>query len=442
MNAGSILIKNGIIVKYSTCQPIDILIQNGKIETITTSIKNQNEVEQIIDASGLYILPGGIDPHVHLHLPTPAGYSSDDFYTGTRAALAGGTTSVIDFVTPKRGQSLVDALLLRRAEAKNAQCPVKFHVSPVEWLESTEHEMEICVKEYGVTSFKTYLAYRKTIGIDFEVLEKVMQTAKKLGALVTVHAELGDAIDENIKQLIALGRVTPKDHAASRPPETEYKAVEQVIRLVEKTGCPLYFVHLSARQSVDLVRGAKKRGLPVYAETCPHYLVLDETVYEGDFFQSAPYVISPPVRAKEHQQALWEAVADGTIDTIGTDHCPFNLNGQKTCGYNDFTKIPNGAGGIEYRLPLIYSYGVKSGKISISKMVDLLSNKPAELFKIENQGKIDVGYQANIVLLKPDEIKTITREDQFQQCDSNIYEGIPVIGSIHTVILSGKKTIL
>ena len=438
MISNTFLIKNGTIVNSSNSQCADILVQNGKIEKIEQDLIIDLPSNQMVDANGLYILPGGIDPHVHMQLPTPAGPSSDDFYSGSQAALAGGTTTIIDFVTPNRGQSLVDALKLRNQEAQKCCCNYSFHVSPVEWRETTAREMETCVKEWGITSFKTYLAYKNSVGITYEVLEKVMETANKLGVMVTIHAEDGDIIEKNRIEFIRNRQVNPRYHALSRPPETEYQAVEQVIKLVEKIQCPLYFVHLSTSRSVDLVRKAKQSGLPVFAETCPQYLVLDESVYQSDFYQSGKYVISPPIRAKLHQQALWEGLTDGTIDTIGTDHCPFNLYGQKDIGLNDFTKIPNGAGGIEFRLSLLYTYGVLSGKITIEQMVKLFSTESANLFKIKNKGQIKPGFDADLVLWNPSGESIITKEKQWQRCDSNIYDRFAIKGKVLSSMIAGN----
>ena len=274
---------------------------------------------ETIDASGFYILPGGIDPHVHLALQTPAGPSADDFITGSRAALAGGVTHIIDFVTPKRGQPLVDALIERRKEAEGCSIGLDFHMGISGWLPDMERQMEICVKEHGIKSFKAYLAYRQSIGIEYEELEKIMRIAARLKAIVLVHAEEGEIIDILREEFVRKGLTHPSYHALSRGPETESRAVKKVIDLVKSTNCTTYFVHISSAESANYIALAKKRGLPIFAETCPHYLLFDDEVYEGTFEQTAPFVFSPPARPSNHKEELWNHLERGTFDTVATD---------------------------------------------------------------------------------------------------------------------------
>lgn len=434
-----ILIKQGRIISPSRDFVGDILISNGKIANMDARISNTHPLVKIVDARNKLVIPGGIDAHVHLHLNTPAGYSSDDFYTGSMAALWGGTTSLIDFVTPDKNQSLIEALKERYNDAEKAVCNYRFHMSVTSWNKNTAHEMQLCVEQYGIRSFKTYLAYKGSIGIEYEELEKVMQTAYKLNALVTVHAEEGDIILENQHKFIQNGQTSPYYHALSRPAQVEAKAVEKVIALCEKTGCTTYIVHTSAADSIKKIKEAQKRGIPIYAETCPQYLLLNEKVYEKPLIDAIKFVISPPIRSLADQQELWKAIADGTISVVATDHCPFNTFGQKDVGLNDFTKIPNGAGGVEHRMALLYTYGVLTEKITVKQWIELCCTNPAKIFGMYPQkGVLEVGSDADIVIWNPDTENMISAKTHHQNCDSNIYEGFKIFGQAETVILNGK----
>jgi dihydropyrimidinase len=430
------IIKNGIIVSDGKQFSSDILIEDGKIAKIGAI---ENISAQIFDAKGMFVIPGGIDPHVHMELPSPAGNSSDDFFTGSRAALAGGTTTIIDFITPVRGESMMISFDKRMKEAEKSVCDYTFHMSPVEWTDNTYSEIIETIENYGITSFKTYMAYKDVVGISDDVLENVMSIVGDQGGIVTIHSELGDLIDSLKEKYVKEGKTDPMYHPLSRPPEAEYEAIKKVINISEKTGCPVYIVHVSAGKSVELIRNAQKEGIKVYAETCPHYLLLDDSLYNQNFNESARYVLSPPLRKKSDQQKLWQGIKDGTIQTIGTDHAPFNLSGQKDRGINDFTKIPNGAGSIEYRLSLLYTYGVQTNIISIERFVELTSTNPAKIFGLsDSKGLIKEGYDADIVIWDPEKESTISKEYQFQNCDSNIYEGFKLKGLPAVVIKGGK----
>ncbi len=436
----NILIKNGTIVNADKSTKAAIFIADGKISEINLPTAALPDETIFIDAQGKYILPGGIDPHVHLHLPVSAGFSADDFFTGSRAGLFGGTTSFLDFVTPRRGQTLPDALLQRKQEARNSLTDYSFHVSPVEWRESLPDEIQACIEE-GITSFKVYMAYLDTIGLREDDLFRVMKAVGQAGGMVTVHCEMGEKVDKLRKKFIREGKTSPRWHPLSRPPELEAEAVEKAIHLAEKAGCPVYIVHVSSRLSLDYIRKAKLKGQPVFAETCPQYLLLNDTKYEGDFMNTAPYVMSPPLRKKEDNEALWKALSDGTINTIGTDHCPFTME-QKKQGINDFTKIPNGAGGIEQRLSLIYHYGVNQNRISINRFVEMVSALPAKIFGLyPRKGIIREGSDADLVIWDPDKEITISAQTHHQHCDINIYEGMKVKGAPETVIVNGKVAI-
>ena len=435
-----LLIINGTIVYSDSTSVSDIAVSNGLIKEIGHLNPKNFPTHQIIDAKGKYIFPGGIDPHVHLELPTPAGTSCDDFLSGSKAAIAGGTTFIIDFVTPSHGQSLMKALTFRLKESNKCQLDYTLHMG-ITWFDETiPEQMEWCVNEVGIKSFKVYLAYKGSIGIEYDELEKVMQTASRLNAIVLVHCEEGDEILKNQKKFLSQGKTQPLYHALSRPAEVEAEAVRKVIGLCRKTNCKTYIVHTSTARSLEYIRAAKMEGLPLFCETCPQYLLLDESVYSKPLPDSLKYVISPPIRSKQDQEALWMALADGTVDVISTDHCPFNTKGQKDVGINDFTKIPNGAGGIENRLALLYTYGVLTNKISLQQFAKLTSSNAARIFDAYPQkGTLEVGSDADLVIWNPEVKSVISVDTQMQNCDSTIYEGMELQGLAEYVITKGNR---
>ena len=424
------VLSNAHIINPDSSFQADILIRDGKIAALEQpgTFTETNDY-RIIDATGFYVLSGGIDPHVHLSLPTPAGPSADDFITGSKAALVGGVTHIIDFVTPRRGQSLSEALADRQKEASGSNIDVSFHMGISGWLPDMERQMEACVKNHGIVSFKVYLAYRQTIGIDYDALERIMTIASRLGAIVLVHAEEGDVIEKLQHEFVKKCMTHPRFHALSRPPETESNAVQKVLELVHKTDCKTYFVHISTAESAKLISEAKREGLPLYAETCPHYLILNDKVYQGEFEQSASYVFSPPAREEHNIEALWEHLVNGTFDTVATDHCPFSMQ-QKKAGIDNFTLIPNGAGGLEFRVPLLYSFGVLQKKLPLSQWIRLISTNPAAIFGLDKKGSIAPGMSADLILFDPGVQSTLSAKHQYQHCDINIYEGITVTGQV------------
>ena len=435
-----LLIINGTVVSGESSSEADILVKNGTVAETGSLQPSRFAGCQVIDAKGKLIFPGGIDPHVHLQLPTPAGPSCDDFISGSKAALSGGTTFVIDFVTPARGESLVKALTLRLQESNNCLVDYTLHMG-ITWFDETiPEQMEWCVNEVGIKSFKVYLAYKGSIGIEYHELEQVMKKAASLNAIVLVHCEEGDEILKNQKKFLSEGKTAPVYHALSRPPATESESVHKVIDLCRKTGCKTYIVHTSTALSIQYIRAAKKEGLPIFCETCPQYLLLDESVYSEPLPDVLKYVISPPIRSLSDQDALWLACADGTVDVISTDHCPFNTYGQKDAGKNDFTKIPNGAGGIENRLQLLYTHGILTGKISLQQFVALTSANAARIFDLYPQkGALEAGSDADLVIWNPEARSVISVETQAQQCDANIYHGISCQGKAEIVLLKGKQ---
>jgi len=434
-----ILIRNGTVVTGPQIKTADILILDGTVAEVAPGLP-ENGADRIIEAAGKYILPGGIDPHVHMHLPGPAGYSSDDFYTGSRAALYGGTTTLIDFVTPERGESLIRALEKRMEEAKSSLADFSFHVSPVEWRKTTDEEIMECLSA-GVTSFKVYMAYRDTVGLNDQDILKVMKSVAGAGGTVTVHCETGDEIERLRNSFYGEGHSEPFYHHLSRPAATESVAVARAVGLAEKAACPLYLVHVSAGESLNHIREAQARGQKVFAETCPQYLLLDSSRYLGDFNHTVPYIMSPPLRTREDNEALWTALADGTVSVVGTDHCPFTL-AQKETGIGDFRKIPGGAGGVEHRLSLLYTYGVLTNRISLNRMAALISANPAVIFGLHHKkGTVTAGADADLVIWNPETQGIISSATHHQNCDINIYQGFPVRGNADWVIAGGRVII-
>ncbi len=419
----------------------DILIENGKISRIEKPGTVSVLPDKVIDALGMLVFPGGIDPHVHMHLPTPAGFSSDDFLSGSRAALFGGTTTLIDFVTPHKGENLCKALEKRKAEAENCFTDYAFHVSPVEWRPSLPEEIRACIKS-GTSSFKVYMAYKDSIGLEDEALQKVFQVVAEAGGMVTAHCELGDEIENLRNDFVKNGRTTPEYHPLSRPARLEADAIKKALGFARQADCPFYIVHVSAAASLVPIRQAQKRGSQrVFAESCPHYLLLDDSRYQGNFQQTAPFVLSPPLRKKADNRALWEALADGTIQSMGTDHCPFTME-QKRNGLHDFRKIANGAGSVEHRLTLLYTYGVLQNRISLNRFVELTSTQPAKIFGLyPKKGTLLPGSDADIVIWNPEKEQIISTSSHHMHCDTDIYDGFKIKGAPEYVIARGKIAI-
>ncbi len=433
------LITNGTIITHAGSFNACIEVCDQKISLIENPALGMFPDHQIIDASGKYIFPGGIDPHVHFELPTPAGPSCDNFLSGSRAAIAGGTSYFIDFVTPDRGQSLKEALAIRQKEAAKSLLECSLHMG-ITWFDETiPEQMRWCVEEAGIRSFKAYLAYKGSIGIEYHELEQLMVAAAGLNALMLVHCEEGDLILQKQQEFLEQGKTAPLYHSLSRPPETESESVKKVVDLCRKTGCRTYIVHTSTAQSLEFIRQGKREGLPIYCETCPQYLLLDESVYQLPELESLKYIISPPIRSKQDQDAVWLALQDGTVDVISTDHCPFNTFGQKDQGLHDFTKIPNGAGGVEHRMALLYTYGVLTGKISLQQFVALTSTNAARIFGLyARKGEIAVGSDADLVIWDPESISSISAKTNVQTCDEDIFEGKKIQGKTCMLLINGR----
>jgi dihydropyrimidinase len=436
---GSLLIRNGTLVTSDASIKEDILIVDGKIHSIGKDLSKINTDTKLVDADSFYIFPGAIDPHVHMELPFCNTVSSDNFETGSIAALAGGTTTIIDFVTPARNESIIKSLYERKELAKKSYCDYAFHMSLTGYNDTTYNEMRRCIEEEGITSFKVYLAYKDTIGVDDKELISILDAAKNLKALITLHCEHGDMVAFLRDKYFSEGKIAPEFHPLSRPPELEGEAVHRVIILSKITGTPIYVVHVSTKNGLDEIYKAQQNKQVVFAETCPQYLLLNEDEYLKPFHESAAYVMSPPLRSKIHSDALWKGMKEGVVNTIGTDHCPFNSTGQKEIGKNDFRKIPNGAPGVENRLELLYTFGVLENKITLNQFVDMVSTKPSKIFGLYPQkGEIAKGADADLVIWDPAKEKTITSKTHLQNCDTNIYEGFRIKGSVDSVILNGE----
>jgi dihydropyrimidinase len=435
-----LLIKNGLIVNADKSFKADILCNRGSIIKIADDIP-EDDVEKLIDATDRYIFPGGIDPHVHMHLPTPAGFSADDFYSGSKAALMGGTTTLIDFVTPTKEESLPEALQKRKNEALDSLIDYSFHVSPVRWTSTMDEEIKTCIEQEGITSFKIYMAYKKSIGLEDDIIQKVLKSVGKHGGLVSSHCELGDEIDTLRENFITAGKTSAEYHPLSRPDYLEAEAVAHLIDMAKKADCPIYVVHVSTQKSFPYIEQAQNKGQVVFAESCPQYLLLDDSKYQGNFIKTAPYVMSPPLRKKDDNQGLWKALKSGVVQTVGTDHCPFTLK-QKENGKDNFTKIANGAGGVEHRMTLLYTYGVLEDRISLNQFVALTSTNAAKIFGLyPKKGVIQEGADADLLIWNPKKEQVISAKTHYSLSDNNIFEGFTTIGSPSFVISKGNVVV-
>jgi dihydropyrimidinase len=428
-----ILIRGGTLVTADGRRRADLLCRDGLIAAIGTQLELQ-PATQVIDAGGCFVMPGGIDPHTHLQLPMMGTVVADDFYTGTAAAACGGTTSILDFVGPERGQSPLEALEVWRTKAAKAAVDYGFHMTVSWWGPRFAEEMQTLVQGHGVTSFKFFLAYKGGLMLPDEDLIAGFLRCRELGALAQVHAENGELIAYLQAKMLAEGVTSPLGHVLSRPPQCEGEATVRAITMAEITGVPLYVVHVSAAEAVRAIADARGRGVKVIGETLPGFLAIDDSVYRhADFDFAAGHVMSPPYRSREHQQVLWQAVQDGTLSTTGTDHCCFT-RAQKRLGERDFTRIPNGCGGIEDRLHVLWHLGVNSGRISPEQFVALTSTNTARTFNLwPRKGRLDIGADADVIVLDPAKTKTLSAATQRQNTDFSVWEGMEVQGVVvHT----------
>ncbi len=435
----SILIKNGQIVTAAETYVADIYVEGEEIVAIGKDLIYQ--ADKVIDATNKLVIPGGIDPHVHLDMPFMGTYSSDDYETGTRAALHGGTTTVIDFVLQTQGKSLRNALKTWQEKSNGkAIGDYSYHMAVTDFNDDVAKEIVQMIEEEGISSFKTFMAYKGALMIDDGQMIQLMKVVKKHGGLVTVHATNGDMIDSLIAKNKALGNLSPLYHYLSQPEVTEAEASARFSDMLYYTDCPGYIVHMTCEGALNAVRQATQRNQKVFVETCTQYLMLDASLYENDF-EGAKWVMSPPLREKKDQEALWSGINQGLVQTVGTDHCPF-LWKQKKMGKDNFSKIPNGHPAIEHRMELLYSEGVNKGKISITKYVEVSSTNAAKIFGMyPRKGTIAIGSDADLVIFDPRKEHTISVETHHMNCDYSAYEGQKVTGKTETVILRGQVAI-
>ena len=433
------LIKNGRVVTAVDDYTADVLIDGEIISVIGKSL--DIEADKIIDASGKLVIPGGIDPHTHMELPFGGTQSSDDFFTGTRAAAFGGTTTIIDFAVQYKGESMIKAVDNWHAKAEG-KCATdySFHLITTDFEDKNVEEMHTLMDE-GITSFKLFMAYPGVFLVDDATIFRAMCAAGERGGLICMHAENGIVINEIIKRALEQGRTAPKWHALTRPTIAEAEGVHRAIAIAEMAESPVYIVHLSSADALNKVREARDRGIPAFAETCPQYLFRNLDDY-GDGWEGAKYVFTPPLREKSNNAELWKGLRMDDLQVISTDHCPFCMKEQKELGKDDFSKIPNGAPGVENRMVLIYNGGVAENRISLNRFVELTSTAAAKMFGLfPRKGTIAVGSDGDVVIFDPNAETTFGVENEHMNVDYSAYEGWTVKGKVDTVIQRGNVVI-
>lgn len=433
----SILIRGGTVVTAEGEFRSDVLVAGETIAAVGPNLQAPAGA-RVIDAGGALVMPGGIDPHTHMELPFMGTVASEDFFTGTSAAAAGGTTTCIDFVIPAPGESPLAAFHKWRGWAEKAACDYSFHVAITWWDDSVRADMRTLATEHGVNSFKHFMAYKNAIMCDDETLVNSFKTAKELGALCTIHAENGELVYVLQQDIYDQGFRGPEGHPLSRPPEVEGEAANRAIRIAEVLGVPVYLVHTSCIDALEAVTRARLEGQRVYAEVLAQHLVIDDSVYRNpDWDAAAHYVMSPPFRSKEHQEALWRGLQSGMIQTTATDHCCFCTD-QKRAGFDDFRKIPNGTGGVEDRLSVLWHHGVRTGRLTPSEFVAVTSTNTAKIFNMfPRKGAVMVGADADLVVWDPDVTRTLSAKTHHQNIDFNIYEGMEVTGAAAVTLSRG-----
>jgi dihydropyrimidinase len=433
----SVLIKGGRILTAADDYVADIYVEDETITLIGESLDQQ--ADKVIDASGKYVLPGCVDPHTHLDMPFGGTVTIDDVESGQTAAAFGGTTTHVDFVIQPQGATFAQALDEWRAKADGRQViDMGYHMAVTDLKEGGTLEELAQLPDEGVTSYKLFMAYKGALMVDDETLFRTMEVAAETGALVMVHAENGDVIDVLVKQALEAGNTEPLYHALTRPPEAEGEATNRAIQLARLAGAPLYVVHVTCREAVEPIARARDKGWEVWGETCTQYFFTSLDDIAKPNFEGAKYVFSPPVRDKANWDVLWNAVRTDILSAISTDHCAFTWDGQKTLGKDDFSKIPNGAPGLENRLQMIHEFGVRAGRITLNRMVELLATSPAKLFGLyPRKGTVAVGSDADLVVFDPEKQVTITAANQHSKSDYNLFEGTEVTGSPAVVLLRG-----
>ena len=436
----SLLIKNGTIVTAIDKYEADIYVSGEKVHTIGKDLTIK--ADQTIDAKNCYIFPGGIDAHTHMELPFMGTYASDTFETGTLAGLHGGTTTIIDFAIQSKGESFNTTIDKWHKKADgNAVSDYAFHLGVTNLNEETKKEIKDIVEKKGITSFKIFMAYKGALMVDDRQIVSLMNEIKNYGGIVTSHCENGDLIDELVLEARTNKNLSPKYHVLTRPDIAEAEATGRIIDIAYQGGHPVYIVHLTCETALNRVREATKRNQTVCVETCVQYLLLDESVYFLPGFEGSKWVMSPPLRKEKDREALWKGINQGLVHTVATDHCPFCMD-QKKMGENDFSKIPNGAPGIEHRMELMYTYGVLENKISLNKFVEVTATNPAKIFGMfSKKGTIAIGSDADLVIFDPKINHTISVKTHHHNCDYSAYEGWKLTGKCKTIILRGSVAI-
>ncbi len=431
------VIKGGTVVTADRTYKADVRVEGGRIAAIGADLKG----DEVLDAAGCYVMPGGIDPHTHMEMPFMGTYSADDFESGTRAGLSGGTTMVVDFCLPAPGQSLLEAMQAWDNKSSKACADYSFHMAITWWSQEVWKEMATVV-DRGITTFKHFMAYKGALMIDDDEMYSSFQRCADLGAMPLVHAENGDVVAQLQAKLMAEGNNGPEAHAYSRPPEVEGEAANRAIMIADMAGVPLYIVHVSCEQAHEAIRRARQKGMRVFGEPLIQHLVLDESEYaHPDWDHAARRVMSPPFRSKLHQDGLWAGLAAGSLQVVATDHCAFTTE-QKRTGVGDFTKIPNGTGGLEDRLPVLWTRGVNTGRLTMNEFVAVTSTNIAKILNMyPRKGAILEGADADIVVWDPKRSKTISSKTQQSVIDYNVFEGIEVTGLPRFTLTRGEVAV-
>jgi dihydropyrimidinase len=434
----SLLIRGGTVVTAEHSFRADVLCAEGKITAVAEGLSAPSGA-RIVDAGGQLVMPGGIDPHTHMQLPFMGTVASEDFFTGTAAGLAGGTTMIIDFVIPAPNSSILTAYDQWREWAQKSCADYSFHVAITWWSDEVYRDMGTLVKERGVNSFKHFMAYKNAIMVPDENLVKSFSRCQELGAIATVHAENGELVFHLQNEMIRKGITGPEGHPMSRPPEVEGEAANRAIRVAQVLGTPVYIVHNSCREAVEAITRARLEGQRVFGEVLAGHLLVDDSVYRNpDWNFAAAHVMSPPFRPKEHQEVLWRALQSGNLQTTATDHCCFCAD-QKAMGRNDFTRIPNGTGGVEDRMSVLWHHGVGTGRLTPNEFVRVTSTNAAQIFNIyPRKGSLSLGADADLVVWDPAGTRTISAKTHHQKIDFNIFEGMTVKGVPSHTISQGK----
>src|SRR5947209_5213318 len=434
----SVLIKGGRIVTAADDYVADVFVEDERISLIGLDL--DTPADRVIDASGKYVLPGCVDPHTHLDMPFGGTVTIDDVESGQTSAAFGGTTCHVDFIIQPQGQTFAAAFEQWRSKAAGKQViDMGYHMAVTDLRNGSTLEELATLPEQGITSYKLFMAYKGALMVDDETLFRTMEVASKTGALVMVHAENGDVIDILVKEALAAGQTEPLYHALTRPPEAEGEATNRAIQLAHLAGAPLYVVHVTCREAVEPIARAREKGWDVWGETCTQYFFTSLDDIAKPNFEGAKFVFSPPVRDASNHDVLWNAVRNDALSVISTDHCAFLWDGQKTLGRDDFSKIPNGGPGLEDRLKMIHEFGVRAGRLSLNRMVELLATNPAKLFGLyPRKGTVTVGSDADLVVFDPEKDVTISASTHHSKSDYSLYEGTKVSGSPEIVLLRGR----